>query len=88
MIRCASMSSKWQTWGTQVVAVLDWLMANELEHENESTAEIGACCNYSVKDEVSLLHISNMKEPWLKTMVTPQDGRPLNTPVKFQNPLV
>lgn len=42
-------------------------MASELEDENESTAEIAASCNYSDKDEVSLLHISNMREQWLKT---------------------
>ncbi len=61
-----SMSSECQTWGLQVVTTIDWLMASELEHENESTAGIAASCNYCGKDQVALLHHSNWKEPLLK----------------------
>lgn len=44
-------------------------MASELEHENESTAGLAASCNYCGKDQVALLHHSNMNEPLLKPEV-------------------
>lgn len=60
------MSSERLTWGLRVVIAIDWLMASELEHENKRTAGTATSCSHCGKDQVALLHHSNMKEPLLK----------------------
>lgn len=41
-----------------VVIVICWLVASQVELENNSTAGINASCNYCSEDQVALLHYS------------------------------